>query len=143
MTSANTTSANIKTSANTKPSRSEITEREIAEIEAQMYADAKHNIQIGIYIWQLEDSSSDSSSDDDSSSDSGTLRLISTNSAARRFTGVDAKGLIGQTISEIFPALAATDIPAIYKQVARTGEGRNLGEIAYGDDRVEQGVFSV
>jgi len=143
MTSANTTSANIKTSANTKPSRSEITEREIAEIEAQMYADAIHNIQIGIYIWQLEDSSSDSSSDDDSSSDSGTLRLISTNSAARRFTGVDAKGLIGQTISEIFPALAATDIPAIYKQVARTGEGRNLGEIAYGDDRVEQGVFSV
>lgn len=106
---------------------------EIANIEAQMYADALQNMQIGLYIWQLEEKDGGD----------GILRLISTNSAASQFTGMAAEGLIGQTISEIFPALTETDIPNIYKEVARTGQGRDLGEITYGDDRVTRGIFAV
>ena len=107
----------------------------ISDIEAQMYADAVRNMQVGIHIWHLEESKDDR--------DGGKLRLISTNAAASQFTSVPAEGLIGQTIGEIFPAVAATDIPSIYKEVARSGKGRDLGEVVYGDDRVPKGVFLV
>jgi len=123
--------------------------QEIAEIEAQMYADAVHNMQIGIYIWQLEECDRNAShqnnrkSKDSNDDRNSTLRLISTNAAASRFTGVASEGLIGQTIEEIFPVLGKTDIPSIYKTVARTGKGQNLGEVTYGDDRVSKGIFSV
>lgn len=51
-------------------------------------------------------------------------RLIVTgsNKAADTILGIDNKRLIGRTIEEAFPGLVKTDIPDLYRQVARTGE---------------------
>ncbi|MGD1895725.1 MAG: PAS domain S-box protein [Phormidesmis sp.] len=124
-----------------------------AERDAQMYADAVRNMQVGLYIWQLEEESQleKPQSEEPQSEEPQlrkpkqlpTLRLIGTNPAAGEFTGVDASKLIGSTLSEIFPALKETDIPETYAQVARTGQPQILGEVIYGDDRVDQGTFMV
>ncbi len=51
-------------------------------------------------------------------------RLIFTgsNTAADNILGIDNKRLIGKTIEEAFPGLVDSEIPDLYRQVARTGE---------------------
>ena len=79
----------------------------------------------------------------DEPDDPGSLRLLQANDAASRAIGFDAKAEIGKTFRESLPQMLETDIPVRYAEVARTGVGQDLGEIAYGDERVEPGVFQV
>ncbi|MGB7085816.1 MAG: PAS domain S-box protein [Phormidesmis sp.] len=105
---------------------------EMAASEAQLYADAVQNMQVGLYIWRLEDRA-----------DASSLRLMAANAAASVFTGVSSETLIGKRLPEAFPALADTDIPQIYADVVRTGQPHDLGEVPYEDERVEKSVFEV
>jgi len=126
-----------KYSALQQSERQNHSEAQRARAEARMYADAVHNMQVGLYIWQLE------ASEPDGPQAEPTLRLVGANPAAKEFTGVDAAAFIGKTIEEVFPALKGTDIPSTYIEVIKSQEKRNLGELSYGDDRVKPGVFEI
>lgn len=105
-----------------------------AEADVLLYVAAVQNMQIGLYIWQLEEDENDSDR----------LRLLATNSAAYEFVGMsEAEVIVGKTIAEVFPALIETDIPATYAEIARGGQGQDLGEVPYEDSQVKKGIFSV
>ena len=103
-----------------------------SKAEAQLYADAVQNMQVGLYIWCLEAVDKASS-----------LRLIAANPAASESSGVMAEDVLGKTILEAFPAIADTDIAHTYAEVVRTGQNAELGEVHYEDDRVQKSIFSV
>ena len=99
--------------------------------ELQQASDIFMNIRTGLHIYHLEEI------DDDR-----TLRMIGTNPAAGRLTGINAKDLLGNTIDENFPALRAKGIPEAYANVVRTKISKQFEELVYSDDRVIEGVFS-
>jgi len=76
---------------------------------------------LGMYLYRLEPD--------------GRLVLTGTNPAADRLIGIAHQGLIGQTIEEAFPNLAATGIPEMFRQVARGELGPQSFEISYQDER--------
>ncbi len=63
------------------------------------------------------------------------LVLTGANSSADRIIGINHPCLLGKTIEEAFPALAATEIPAIYRKVAKGELGPQSFEIPYKDER--------
>ena len=75
--------------------------------------------------------------------DDRSLKMIACNPAAELYTGVAAGDVAGRTLDESFPGLRALGIPQAYARVVRTGEPVQLGDVQYGDERVEQGWFSV
>lgn len=90
-------------------------------------------VNIGLLIYHLEDAA-----------DSKSLRLLYTNKAASEFTGADLSQLEGKRILDAFPALADGELPEAYADVVRNGRSIELGTTEYGgDDRVEQGFYSV
>ena len=97
-----------------------------------LYLQLLEQFSVGISVYHLDDPD-----------DPGSLRLVQANEAASRAVGFDAKAEIGKTFNEALPQALETDIPAQYAEVARTGEARNLGEIEYGDERIQRGTFRV
>jgi PAS domain S-box-containing protein len=109
----------------------DISDRKIAEERIQLYADIVKNAQVGLVVWQLEDLDNPNS-----------LRLLTANPAASGATGADFEALIGKTLAEIFPTLLGTQLIRDYASVVRTGQSKDLGELRYGDDKME-GIFSI
>ena len=103
-----------------------------SEIKAQLYVNATQNMPVGLHIWQLEQPL-----------DPNSLRMLTANPITVEFTGIPTQSIVGKTILEAFPALAGTDIPGRYAEVARSGQEQDLGEVVYGDDRVESSIFTV
>ena len=103
-----------------------------AEAKTQIYLGATHNMQLGLYIWQLENLD-----------DPYSLRIIAANPAASAATGIASEDVINRRILEAFPALAETDLPARYSVIAKTKEPQDFGEITYGDSRIDEGIFTV
>ncbi|MCP4678337.1 MAG: response regulator [Deltaproteobacteria bacterium] len=110
----------------------DITDRKRVDKEIKRAADIVANIQVGLYIYQLENV------DDDTS-----LRMITINDAAAKITGLSARNVIGKTLDESFPGLREMGVPQAYAEVVRSGQPRELGEICYGDERVSSAIFSV
>jgi PAS domain S-box-containing protein len=108
-------------------SRKESTRRQI-----QLYADVVRNTQVGIVVWQLEDSN-----------DPGSFRLLIANPAASEITGVDFEPLIGTTMAESFSMLLQTPLVQQYVTVVQTGQSLDLGEVSYRDDGVTAGIYSL
>ncbi len=71
-------------------------------------------------------------------------RLIFTgaNPAADRILGVDNGRFVGLVLEEAFPPLAASEIPARYREVVRTGEPWSTEQVSYDDERIV-GAFEV
>lgn len=90
------------------------------------------NMNVGLLVYQLEDA------DDDAS-----LRLLYANDEASAYTGGDLQQLVGKTILEAFPALAGTDLPQTYAEVAREKRARELGTIEYEDENLEKSYYAV
>ena len=84
-------------------------------------------IAVGLSVWRLEDRD-----------DLGSWRLISTNPAGADTLGVDPGDALGKRMDEACPHMLATDLPRQYREVLLSGEGRDLGDVRYGD-----GVFAV
>jgi PAS domain S-box-containing protein len=99
--------------------------------ELQQASDIFMNIRTGLHIYHLEDLNDDR-----------TLRMIGTNPAAERLTGLQARDLLGNTLDENFPGLRAKGIPEAYAEVIRTRTARQFDELIYGDDRVVEGAFT-
>ena len=74
--------------------------------------------------------------------DDGRLVLSGTNPATGRMTGLDQHKLLGLTLEEAFPGLAGTEVPALFRQVARADLGGQSFEIPYRDKRFG-GYFAV
>ncbi len=70
------------------------------------------------------------------------LVLTGANPSADRILGIPHQSLIGKTIEEAFPNLVQTDIPEMYRQVARRKIGHQNFEVPYKDDRFE-GYYNV
>jgi len=107
-------------------------EQFLAEQALQQAADIVDNMQVGIYIYHLEDLEDD-----------GTLRMISANPASEKLTGVPPSEVIGKTLDENFPGLREKGIPQKYAEVIRSQEPWEIEDIYYGDERVISAAFSV
>jgi PAS domain S-box-containing protein len=110
----------------------DITKRKQAEEALLLANDIVRNIQIGMYVYHLENVD-----------DNRTLRLISANQATEDITGVRVSDIIGKTLDENFPYLRDIDLPQRMAEVVRNGEACVFEDIVYGDDRIMQAYFSV
>ncbi|HEY0138604.1 MAG TPA: STAS domain-containing protein, partial [Nannocystis sp.] len=110
----------------------DISELRIAEQRARVYEDTILNSSTGMFVCQVEQPG-----------DPTSLRLIMANEASEKFTGVPLRSELGRRFDEIFPQIAQTKLPQAYMEVAMAGGAVDLGEVVYGDDRVEQSHFSV
>jgi PAS domain S-box-containing protein len=63
------------------------------------------------------------------------LILIGANPSADRIIGISHHDLLGKTIEEAFPQLVPTDIPSMYRKIARGQSGNQSFEIPYKDNR--------
>jgi len=113
-------------------SASDVTDRKQAQLELASsearFRSIVNSAPSAIYLYQVRDD--------------GRLVLTSANPASDRIIGIDHSGLIGLTIEEAFPALVDTEIPDMYRAVARGDIGSQTFEIPYGDDRFT-GYYSV
>jgi PAS domain S-box-containing protein len=73
----------------------------------------------------------------------GQLTLARANRSAERILGLDHAPLIGKTIEEAFPRLAATPIPAAYRRVARDGAGYFSDQVEYNGGHAVRGAFEI
>jgi len=109
-----------------------ITERKKAEAALRQSNDIVENIQVGLYIYHLEDINDDR-----------TLRLKYANPASTAMTGLKADSITGKTLDEIFPNLRKMNVPQRYAEVVRSAKMRTFEDIHYSDDRVVQACYSV
>ncbi|MGB3265124.1 MAG: PAS domain S-box protein, partial [Microcoleus sp.] len=84
----------------------DITERRQVDESVRLYDQIVENMQIGLYVYHLENTGDDSS-----------LRAIASNPAATRFTGLEMADVLGMTIDEIFPHLRSKNIPQAFASV--------------------------
>lgn len=107
-------------------------DRYLAEQEVQLYIDVVNNTPTGLYVWQLEEPERSES-----------LRLKIANPSTLSATGVSPSDIMGLLMKDAFPGLMETEIPQIYADVARGNETVDLGEITYGDNRMDENIFAV
>ncbi len=98
----------------------------------QQAADIFSNIQLGIYIYHLEDINDDR-----------TLKMVAANPITEKLTGVPVKDIIGNTLDENFPGLRKKGIPQKYAEVVRTQKSIEIEDLYYSDERVMEGAFYV
>lgn len=110
----------------------DITERKTAEIglkeSEEKFKSIVNSSPTGKYFYRLENNTQ--------------LILIGANPSADRIIGMSHQQLFGKTIEEAFPNLAETEIPELYKKVARKEIGHQTFEIQYQDDRFS-GYYTV
>ncbi len=80
------------------------------------------NAPVGLHLYRLEPD--------------GRLVFEGANQGADRVLGVAHSAFAGKTIEEAFPALATTEIPDRYREVARTGQPWSSEIVDYQDDRI-------
>lgn len=96
-----------------------------------LYPELLRELPVGVVLLHLEDRS-----------DAESFRIVDANRAAAGITRPSSPILLGRTLAE-FPNLRKTPLPAQLLATLRMGEARNLGEIAYGDESIRDGVYSV
>jgi PAS domain S-box-containing protein len=115
------------------PGRRVSSRRGRAEDERQLSAGIMSAIQVGLYVWELEDPD-----------DPAGMRLVYANPAAAAATGVPVEAAVGRTMREVLPAVVETETPAVFAEVALGGEARCRGNVVYGGDaRISERTFSV
>ena len=72
----------------------------------------------------------------------GQLIFIGANPSADRIIGISHHSLLGKTIEEAFPNLCHTEIPKMYRKVAKGEIGPQTFEISYQDNRLS-GFYDV
>lgn len=103
----------------------DFTKQKEAEVEMQMYRDIVQNMQVGLYVYQLEDLEDDR-----------TLRLTAANPASSTGMGLDSDEIIGKYIDEVFPALRRQGIPREFANVVRTQKPFIVEDFTYSDARL-------
>jgi PAS domain S-box-containing protein len=96
-----------------------------------LYPELLRELPVGVVLLRLEDRS-----------DAESFRIIDANRAAAKITRSASRMLLGKTLAD-FPKLLETPLPGHLLATLHTGEARDLGEIAYGDESIRDGVYSV
>ena len=96
-----------------------------------LYPELLRELPVGVVLLHLEDRS-----------DAESFRIVDANRAAAGITRSTSPMLLGRTLAD-FPKLRETHLPTQLLATLCTGEARDLGEIAYGDDSIREGVYSV
>jgi PAS domain S-box-containing protein len=96
-----------------------------------LYPELLKGLPVGVVLLRLENSS-----------DASTLRVVDVNPAAAKIMGSTIQMLLGRTLAA-FPRLLETQIPGQCLAALLSGEPRNLGEIACGDDGIRPGIYSI
>ncbi len=109
----------------------DITERKLAEQRIRQFVNIARNMQLGLLVYRLDDRADDRS-----------LRVVIVNPAAERMLGIPKDEALGRRIDEVFPALRAQGIPALFADVIRTGSTRETSDFEYGDGRVLKNVWA-
>jgi PAS domain S-box-containing protein len=110
----------------------DITERRQIDESVRLYDQIVENMQIGLYVYHLENI------DDDS-----TLRAIASNPAATKFTGLEMADVLGMTIDEIFPHLRSKKIPQAFATVVRNQKAVELEDIDCDEGGTITRAFSI
>jgi PAS domain S-box-containing protein len=110
----------------------DITGRSNVEAFSKRSAHIADNIQVGLYIYKLENR------DDDR-----TLRMMQANQASEKLTGVPVSDIIGKTLDDIFPGLRSIGIPQKFAEIVRSQTPSELPSVRYGDERVDERIYSV
>ncbi|NJS10911.1 MAG: PAS domain S-box protein [Microcoleus sp. CSU_2_2] len=110
----------------------DITERRQIDESVRLYDQIVENMQIGLYVYHLENI------DDDT-----TLRAIASNPAATKFTGLEMADVLGMTIDEIFPNLRSKNIPQAFAAVIRNQKAVELEDIDCDEDGEITSAFSI
>lgn len=105
-----------------------ISAKEKAEENEEKFRSIVKSSPSAIYLYHLEN--------DDR------LILIDANPSAERIIGISHKNLIGKTLEEAFPNLAQTEVPEMYRKIARREIDNQSFEIPYTDNRFT-GYYSV
>lgn len=109
----------------------EVTDRRYAEQRIRQFVHIVRNMQVGLFVYHLEDE------DDDR-----TLRVRILNPAGEKLLGLTEADIAGKYIDEAFPRLRDDDVPALFAGVLRTGETKDVTNYEYGDDRVARGGWA-
>ncbi|WP_275525005.1 PAS domain-containing protein [Kamptonema sp. UHCC 0994] len=110
----------------------DITERKQVDESVRLYGQIVENMQIGLYVYRLEDINDDRS-----------LRAIASNPATTLFTGVEMADILGMTLDEVFPHQRDKGIPQAFASVIREQKAVELEDIDCGEDGTVIRAFSI
>ncbi len=103
------------------------TQQEILDIQQRLQS-IIDNAPFGAHTYQLDD--------DDS------LILIGANLSADKILHIDNQALLGKEMLEAFPGNKETELPEIYRSVAKGGDNYSTNQVEYHDDSIT-GAFEV
>ena len=106
----------------------ELETRKMLVDELRTQGQVVEHMQTALWIWSPDEG--------------GVYRLDHANAASELATGVIGEAIIGATLEEVLPATTG-QLKSIFEQVRTTGELVDAGEVEYGDERIEQGVFGI
>lgn len=98
----------------------------------QRAANIFKSIQVGLFIYHLEDIEDDHS-----------LRLVAANPASSELVGQAVKDMVGKRIDENFPNLRMAKIPQQYVEVVKNQIPIAMEDVYYGDENIEYSTFSI
>ena len=101
---------------------------EAQRVSEEGFASTVRSSPMGIHMYRLQDD--------------GRLVFVGANPSADRILGVDHAQFVGKTIEEAFPPLADTEIPDVYRRLAREGGQWHTESISYEDEQIA-GAFEV
>ncbi|CBN58580.1 PAS domain-containing protein [Kamptonema sp. PCC 6506] len=110
----------------------DITERKQVDESVRLYGQIVENMQIGLYVYRLEDINDDR-----------TLRAIASNPATTLFTGVEMADILGMTLDEVFPHQRDKGIPQAFASVIREQKAVELEDIDCCEDGTVIRAFSI
>ncbi len=94
--------------------------------------DLLDQIPLGVSVYRL-----------DEPGDPTSFRLVYSNAASARMTGLRVQDEVGRLLVDVLPEIAQTDVLERYAEVVRTGKPAGLGLVRYGDERIEERTFEV
>jgi PAS domain S-box-containing protein len=110
----------------------DVTEERRREETIRLYADIVDRVSIGMSVWRC-----------DTTGDPASLRLVAFNRATEAATGVELAGAIGRTLPVIFPAMMATELPALMAAVDDGAPVRELMAYRFGAGTFAVKIFAV
>ncbi len=90
------------------------------------------NMNLGLLVYEMEHPK-----------DERKLKLVYANAEASRYTGTDLQNKVGKYVLDAFPALAGTELPKAYLEIASRKEARTIGLVEYADETMQKKAYSV
>lgn len=97
--------------------------------ETSLYEHIFRSIDIGVIIMRLEEAN-----------DLTIFRIMDLNPAASKLAGTAAEQLVGKTLADV-PKVLATSISEHCREVVLSGRPRDLGQLHFGGDFINEGVY--